>query len=171
MNALKNTVLFRDIGISDPFLISLVASCAEVLEFKKFEYIFRQGDTGEYLLVVLKGDVNVKVQGRNKEDFDILLSDYSHGYMLREKSFFSSTHQHVGDIVVTSESLVAIKLSRRSIQNIFHESHPIWNTFQLRAEFICSIENAESMFKANTLAFKSNYRSTLMETVFQKIHN
>lgn len=138
--ALANVDFFKDVAEKDRFLLSRVASEAEVVEFRLHDFIYHRGDPGNYLLVVISGDVHVLCE--NGERMDIRHSNRKNGYVLGQMGFFAAQNARESDISVISDSLVALKLTRKFLASVFEPSHTIWTTFAEKSRLYDHIKNA-----------------------------
>lgn len=142
--ALASIDLFKESVQADQYLISRVAAESELVEFKQDSYIFKQGDVGDFLLVVLSGDVNVRIKMDNgvihthRMNFD----SSKGGYVLGEIAFFSRRFERSADVIVQSENLIALKLSRASLHSIFESTHIIWFLIRQRAQQLIKEKDA-----------------------------
>ncbi|CAK9101408.1 Ras-related protein RABF1 (AtRABF1) (Ras-related protein Ara-6) (Ras-related protein Rab5C) (AtRab5C) [Durusdinium trenchii] len=130
---LASVDLFKEVAQQDRYLVSRVAAESEVIELERDEYLFHRGDTGDFLLVVISGDVSIRF-GPGPSDFkEINFDKTKGGYVIGELAFFTNRHERSADVMVISENLVALKISRSSLQNIFESSHNIWNIIRSMA--------------------------------------
>jgi CRP-like cAMP-binding protein len=68
---LAQSAIFKDL---DDFQLELVAAICEVVELKIGEYVFREGDEGDRLYVVARGEVRISrvVPGTGEEALTVL---------------------------------------------------------------------------------------------------
>ncbi|GBG28967.1 Dynein light chain 1, cytoplasmic [Hondaea fermentalgiana] len=133
--ALASVDLFKESVQADPYLISRVAAETELITFDQDEFVFRQGDVGDFLLVVVAGDIKVRIRHENgvSHTHTIHFNESKGGYVLGELAFYTRRHERTADAIVHSETLMALKISRSSLQSIFESSHSIWALIRDRA--------------------------------------
>lgn len=149
---LKRTKLFR--GISDTEIVD-VLSClgANAKEYKKGAYVIRQGDTVEYIAVLIEGELHVR-----KEDYWGNLSIVSRiapGEMFGEAYAAPDSGAVQSDVVATEKSTVLFLHAKRMLTTCssacrFHTAVVENLVFSLAEKNRCLIEKLEHMAKRST---------------------
>jgi len=113
---LKGMVMFDELA-GDEFLVA--ASYMNLYELKKGEFLFKEGDTGDYVCFVASGGIDVlkeSITGKR-----VVISTVKQGYSLGEMSVIDETYRSASAMARENSSLVV--LARNGFRIIL-DNHP-----------------------------------------------
>jgi hypothetical protein len=125
---LQQTTLFAEVAEAD---LEQAAEAAEIVTLPAGRYLFRRGDVGDELYVILSGAVYVLAEQRGEEQ---ILDQLASGALFGEIAMLSGEPRTAS--IRTATKTVLIRLKRRPLLGLM-ESHPamrtaIWSAFARR---------------------------------------
>ena len=147
-----NTVLFfKDFSDTEKEKLIIRADCFE--KYDQEDVIFKQGDIGDTLFLVLQGKINlfrlgtIKVdEGRVslKEEFDKKITTLDPGSIFGEISMLTESKRNV-TARVESEQVVVMKISKKLIDSLNHPTQIKFHR-QLLLALATHLDNMNSQF-------------------------
>jgi diguanylate cyclase (GGDEF)-like protein len=159
-NITNNSAVFQDCTFKD---VKKVIEKSEIKHYKKEEYIFRQGDTGTFLFIILKGTVDIVTNNEIiaiRREFDII----------GEQTLFSNGKRAAS--VVCGSDYLEIIIFNKHIFNVISNKNPheffsriLINIFNIISEKLTesAVTRAEVISKEKQLSEEIEIRKKVEE--------
>jgi len=113
----KDIPFFRDLNEEELKQISLIT---ELVSYPENKTVFRQGDEGEALYVILEGKTELRKNFKNKEQ---KITTISKGYIVGEMSFLTESRRSA--TLKTLTYVKALKISKKQFKKLLHEEQSL----------------------------------------------
>ena len=95
-----------------------LANAVQIKNFAKEDKIVEQGGRGDSLIVVVEGDVEVRVDGEHRVT---LVENKTNPVLIGESVFFTDGALRTATIIADSEQVIVLELTISALHSLFDE--------------------------------------------------